>query len=765
MKFLASVFTLALLCLFSSYSWSQTEFTYHITVKNYRGQSQPNVRIWWKEQNTGEVLEARTNSTGQVEFEIPAGEWAVSLNGLPDYKQIRIKEGAMGSGSMTIAYDLATIQREEALRKARKGQTFESVDQTGKVYRQPSRGMAVVQIKVKNKEKKGVRDVPVSLLGPQKGVQYQSKTNSTGLASFQVPIGEAYIVDLDGIKNHGYTPEISRESIHSLSYTYVPTEIKEWEKNDTLIQSIKPDEPPTTARVQFKMQVNNLKKGGPIYLNQIGSNKVFYSKADADGKATFLLPKKEKYLIQFEFQRDVDVINLEKTSGLAHKFMQITYQPNPRLQYPERYLPTRESAFIQEFESFLTKNLPAPDHGKKIGLFLNWGNDRVKSTSREAVLQIGVKGTPEPVKRTKEVDLAFVIDKSGSMAGYDRLDAVKVSMANLIPDLIPGDRVGLYAFNETASERQPIGEVQNGALLKERVEELEAGGGTRIYNGLEMAFQKMLEIQSPDRPQQVILLTDGYGSRPPKEVVDMANSYTAKGIDISAIGVGNNYNYALLKLITQNHGGLLSQAVGGKEIEQTFRKQLNGIIAPVAENVVLSIQFNQKIRFKELFGAEVKKTEKDRVQVELGTVYRNYQKVTLAQFNLIKPDQSIENEPVTIELDYRDAETGKQERLTQKAYLKWEPATGRMQVILDREFKKLYAVAIMNQSIKVLIEALEKENFLEAKVAVEGCLDQVQELFPEAKDEDVKKLVDELTGYVLAVDQLAKNGNVKVVKN
>ena len=129
-------------------------------------------------------------------------------------------------------------------------------------------------------------------------------------------------------------------------------------------------------------------------------------------------------------------------------FLNIKFKPDPKLQFPERYLPSAQDMFLEEFQSFMRKSLPEPKD-KKIALFLNWGNPVVNKQAKEAVMEIGVSvshsfGTYENVPF---LDLTLVLDKSGSMEGYDRLAALKKSVDGFIDNLRPEDNVSFLIFS------------------------------------------------------------------------------------------------------------------------------------------------------------------------------------------------------------------------------------------------------------------------------------------------------------------------------
>ena len=110
-----------------------------------------------------------------------------------------------------------------------------------------------------------------------------------------------------------------------------------------------------TARVYLKIRTfyaatNNPAAHEAVYLDQLSSNKVFFGRTDELGNVRFLLPKGEKYMLHFDYQPDVDVIEFTNIKGIGEARSDIYYKPDPKLQYPERYIPDPESLFLEEFQ-------------------------------------------------------------------------------------------------------------------------------------------------------------------------------------------------------------------------------------------------------------------------------------------------------------------------------------------------------------------------------------------------------------------------------
>ena len=83
-------------------------------------------------------------------------------------------------------------------------------------------------------------------------------------------------------------------------------------------------------------------------------------------------------------------------------------------------IPASRSVAVEEFVNYHRHQIGRPRAGEAVLLDVRWGNDRVSSAEPEAVLQIGFStALANDRRQLPPVNLALVIDKSGSMADAD----------------------------------------------------------------------------------------------------------------------------------------------------------------------------------------------------------------------------------------------------------------------------------------------------------------------------------------------------------
>jgi uncharacterized protein YegL len=373
--------------------------------------------------------------------------------------------------------------------------------------------------------------------------------------------------------------------------------------------------------------------------------------------------------------------------GISSAEANFTYVPQAKLQFPEQFVPTPDNLLLKDFLEFLYKQYPDPTDDAAVRMDVSWGNDQINEMSKEAILQLGFK-----VKKDDSnlygppLNIALVVDISGSMEGHDRIDALKASLLNYIKRLRTNDIVSLIAFNDKSTILVPAQKVGDGAYLRDMIEDLEPSGGTNIYVGMVDGYEQVLKNFNSKYTNRVLLLTDGFDSTPVEELLKKSKEYNKKGLELSTIGVGEGYNQSLLSLLATEGGGLMSFIVDSKNINSVFEKELNSILSPCAKDLTVEISYNNQIVFKQLYGHPFTKTN-DMVTMTLNNVFSGLNTLALLKFDLNKPTKEIEKEPVIIKMNYFDYRKQKRVFTEEKAYLKWVSATQNFEIILESQHK------------------------------------------------------------------------------
>ena len=771
MKNLKTLLGLIAVFLVSNWAYAQGgNINLALQVKNNQGRPMANKKITFTELRTAKVMSGTTDGSGRVKTLLEGGEvWQIGIDKIQNYWywQIdarRVPVGRTGEMTKVVTYDYDRFVRETRPVPDRSKMTFRHVKQNFGAYERPDSKTIILMVNLTKADKRTPASrVPVSAICYDTQISYDVQTDGGGNAIFKLPVGCDYDIDVAGIQHFSYMDVGGKgNSIATKRLTYEPTNIQETMSGDTVFQKLPSKIHGTTTHEAISLTVHGgtdgIWKNQPIMLEVIkGKRKIYKAYTDQEGIVKYLLPKGSKYMIHGRFERDIDVIDLTRSRGIGYKDKDITYHPIAKYQYPERFIPKAEDLILMSFDQFFEKQLPRPKAGESLKTHASFGG-QINANSEQAVLELAFASEAYDADNMGDaVNIAFVIDKSGSMAGYDRIESLREALIAFVEKLRPEDMVSLVIFDNVTTVVIPAHKI--GTSKKELIHQIsmiEAGGGTVIYSGMVAGYEEVTKNFKKNRTNRVVLLTDGYGTEPVEKVIEKSKEYNAKGIELSAVGIGEDYNVSLLKLLATHGGGLIELVKNATDLKDAFVKELSSILMPIGTNAKVEIEYNKNLLFAQLYGFPMQEKKAGKLVLKLKNIYAGLDQIGMVKFTLVNPTQAIENEPVIIRTKFYDLRKKQHVVKEEKVYLKWSPANGRLEYLQERDSKRAYSIAIMNQTLKVMAESFHVGDKQKAIKTLERTVSDVKKLFPQADDNDVNELMQKLVEYLDIVTRSTK---------
>lgn len=734
---------------------AQTEFNYKLIVNNTQGKPDVNRDVVFIETSTYERLAFKTDATGSLAYAFKKGkEWSVTIGEMRNCFLVKTPSG--GEVSRTIPYNLQDYLREREPRPDRRTIAFNVIEQKLSATIKNNGNEAIITILLKDQKGTVFPGIEVAMTCFESKTQYKTTTNAQGQAIFQLPLNSKFDIDIDGVESIHWYDTDNRPVTMTQNMLFQKKTFTETVKDGYIVQQLPADAKPSSSHAHIKLTVNGGKNGGineDVYLRMLKSNDVYKAKTNDQGVVDFLLPIRGKYMVDFTFQHDADVIDLSQVKGIGFQTKYVQYVPDPRLENIENFIPKISNLILYDVQQFVDKQYPEPATGD-IDFYLQWGN-KFNENSKEALLEVGLKTKSNLTRKSNiPLNISFVIDKSGSMMGYDRIDQLKKALVNFISQLRPTDIVSIVVFDDEAVVAVPAQKLGDKKSVIDIIHAIQADGGTVIYDGMVQGFAEVSKNLAGNYMNRVVLLTDGYDSYPPEQVVAKAKENIKKGIELSTIGVGMDYNQALLAQLASAGGGMLHFAGDMKGMDDAFQKEMESILYPMAKKAQLSLFYNDQLVYKQLFGYENEVVKPGNMQVPINHLFPGLNQMALVKFDLINTTQSIEKQPVKVQLKYTDAVTEKEVILEKSIPLEWTTATGNLDMTIDKSHKQLMAVAIVNQSLKNMANAYELGNETEAQNAILSAKKQLKSLFPTATPYQLLALTTRLDEYVKAFETL-----------
>jgi len=215
------------------------------------------------------------------------------------------------------------------------------------------------------------------------------------------------------------------------------------------------------------------------------------------------------------------------------------------------------------------------------------------------------------------LDVSLVVDTSGSMSGA-KITNARMAATSFIESLADGDLVSLYAFSDVVTELAPptLVTASTRAELIRRVQSLHAAGGTNLHDGLEVA-RRAIEHAPPSHPvRRIVMISDGratVGDTSPESIAHVAAQATENGTQVTAIGVGMDYDENTLGAMAIRSAGRLYHLEEPSQMATILHRELDLLGQTLAANAV--------VEFTPVEGVVVEGTEAERVDRQ-GAVLR-----------------------------------------------------------------------------------------------------------------------------------------------
>ncbi|MGW8190943.1 vWA domain-containing protein [Sphingomonas hankookensis] len=217
-------------------------------------------------------------------------------------------------------------------------------------------------------------------------------------------------------------------------------------------------------------------------------------------------------------------------------------------------------------------------------------------TAGRKIVRIGIKGyAVRPAERPR-ANLVFLIDTSGSMQSPNKLPLLKQSLAMLVEQLGPRDRVAIVAYAGSAGTvLEPTPASDKGRILA-ALDRLSAGGSTSGAEGIRQAYALAQAGFDPRGVNRVMLATDGdfnVGITNPDALKGFVERERGKGVFLSVLGFGmGNYNDALMQVLAQNGNGAAAYIDTIGEARKTLVEEASSTLIPIAKDVKIQVEFN-----------------------------------------------------------------------------------------------------------------------------------------------------------------------------
>lgn len=208
-------------------------------------------------------------------------------------------------------------------------------------------------------------------------------------------------------------------------------------------------------------------------------------------------------------------------------------------------------------------------------------------------------------RERRPVNLCVVLDRSGSMGTEGKMDQARAATIALINQLTGDDFFSLVIYDDVVEVACGPTRVRDRAFLRRIVQEVYPRGWTNLGGGMMEGFRQAERQACEGTVNRVILLSDGLANRgivDPGELGRIACRYRGRGIGLSTMGMGWDFNENLMVQLANGGGGNYYFIESARDLASMFQREFECVVARVAGNASVELTLGSGVIVRDVVG-------------------------------------------------------------------------------------------------------------------------------------------------------------------
>ena len=299
----------------------------------------------------------------------------------------------------------------------------------------------------------------------------------------------------------------------------------------------------------------------------------------------------------------------------------------------------------------------APSAAEPVRLRVELDRPVLPADSREtAVVKVALDCYRPPASRRAPVNLALVIDKSGSMGG-EKIARAREAALEAVRRLSADDLVSVVVYDNGVRVLVPACRVGDGIAVSHAIEGIMADGGTNLHGGVVAGAAELRKHIEEGYAHRVLLLSDGLanvGPQTPEALGSLGAQLVREGISVTTVGLGLDFNEDLMTRLARRSDGNTYFVEHSGDLARIFSEELGDVLSIVARRLVLEIDFPAGVRPVRIVGREGR-VEDRRVVIELNQLYGGQEKFALVEVEIEPTKKGADREIAQARVRYENA--------------------------------------------------------------------------------------------------------------
>lgn len=343
------------------------------------------------------------------------------------------------------------------------------------------------------------------------------------------------------------------------------------------------------------------------------------------------------------------------------------------------------------------------------------------------------------------INLALVLDRSGSMKAAGKMSYAKAATHNIIDMLSVEDTLAIVEYDDQISVLWPSSPVETPDLIKSRVSELYPRGSTNLSGGLLKGAEEVSNGINPEGVNRVILMSDGLANRGITNSIQikrLVRKARAKGMTITTMGLGLRYDENLMQGIAEAGSGSYYYIESPESISRIFRQEMYAMANTVASSAEVVFTPGEGVSEVDIFGYE-SNDDGTRVNIPMEDFYSGEKRTLIIRLQVVSQFPG-EMKLGTLVLNYKNSERGISESITKTLELTVSDDQRLVDASVDKTALAKAVLAEAGQEHKEVINLYEKGDIKQAKEKVAGLVSFLKQSNQTLEDVSIEKKLEGL---------------------
>lgn len=340
--------------------------------------------------------------------------------------------------------------------------------------------------------------------------------------------------------------------------------------------------------------------------------------------------------------------------------------------------------------------------------------DMLAMGTRDTFLGVWVDVPQVRTEVRPPMELALVVDTSGSMAGA-KIENARQAAKTLVNSLKDGDIVALDSFSDNAKTVVPPTRIDPSTRqeILRAITNLSTQGSTNMFEGLTLGEGQVAAAPPTHTLRRVVVISDGIanvGPSTPEVLGALAERGMRHRVQVTSIGVGNDYDERTLNALAVKSSGRLYHLSEPKEMASILKNEVDLLNATLASDSFVEVVPAPGVQLTGADGIRADWHDGGSLRIPLGALHAGQHREALVKVRIVDPAafEGHTRPLASVRLRFRDASDGDLERI-QEVVARTQ-LTGDSDAVARTVSSRTKAIMAISESARFQLAAAQRIN-------------------------------------------------------